>query len=202
MTDSNHLKREPSFASRVTAAMLAPIESGKVKAGQPLLKERELSDQFGVSRTVVRETILGLETKDVLEVLSGRGVRGPAVPAPNVLRAPDLYTRGRQSQNFISAGGINEIRETLELKLVAPACERTTANDLKELERSHLEMSAADSPLLVGQCDAEVSPEYRPQPVQRNLADHPEARYKSSLERHGQPPRGLQTLLRRGGIPK
>lgn len=181
--------------------MLAPIASGKVKTVQPLPSKRELSDRFGLSKTVVRETIHDLEAKGVLEVLSERGVHVAAVPASHVLEALDLNNRGEQSQNLISAADIGEVQKMLEPKLVKLACEHATASDLKEFEKSHRPLSHADSSLLVGQCDTEFPLEDCPQPVQRNLADRPEARHESSLEGHGPQPRGLPASLR-GGMPE
>lgn len=155
LAEFEQLKRGPSLATRVTEEMLASIASGRVKPGQPLPSERELSEQFGVSRTVVREAVRGLEAKGVLEVLSGRGARVASVPASRVLEALDLYMRGGQSQNIISAADISEVRTTLELKLVELACARATEADLEELLNSHRAMSEADTPTVSGAHDAE-----------------------------------------------
>ena len=154
MSSYEPLKREPSLAMRVTEEMLSSIASGRVKAGELLPSERELGDQFGVSRTVVREAVRGLEAKGVLEVVSGRGARVVAVPASRVLEVMDLYLQGLHSQNLLSPDDISEVRTTLELKLVELACERATDTDLAELEKLHQAMGKATTATVAGAFDA------------------------------------------------
>jgi GntR family transcriptional repressor for pyruvate dehydrogenase complex len=49
------------------------IVSGQLKPGDQIPAERELADQFGVSRTAVREAIKSLTEKGLIEVFVGRG---------------------------------------------------------------------------------------------------------------------------------
>ena len=68
MADFSPLSRQPSLAAQVTSQMLASILSGSSIVGAELPSERDLSLQFGVSRTVIREALRGLQAKGVLEV--------------------------------------------------------------------------------------------------------------------------------------
>ncbi len=49
------------------------IVDGRLSPGDKLPAERELGEQFGVSRTAVREAIKALQEKGLVEILPGRG---------------------------------------------------------------------------------------------------------------------------------
>lgn len=49
------------------------IMEGKVRPGDRLPSERELAEQFGVSRTAVREAVMALREKGLVDVQPGRG---------------------------------------------------------------------------------------------------------------------------------
>ncbi|MGF3031688.1 FadR/GntR family transcriptional regulator, partial [Microbacterium alcoholitolerans] len=127
----------------MTESMLATIASGGFAPGDWLPSERELSDQFGVSRTVIREAVRGLEAKGVVEVRSGRGVRVAHVSSSRVSESLQLYLSGAQSQQLLGPPEISEVRATLELRLVELACEKATEADLDEIQASLTDMAAA-----------------------------------------------------------
>src|SRR5215217_7564967 len=68
------LEREQRLYERVVNKVLELISSGAWKPGFRLPPERELSEAFGVSRTVVREAVKALEARGVLESATGTGV--------------------------------------------------------------------------------------------------------------------------------
>src|SRR6478752_9477902 len=88
----------PTRADGVADAMFAPVSvarassaiaeqirtailTGRVKAGERLSPERELAEQFGVSRVTVRDALRSLEAMGLIEVRVGaRG--GAFVTAP------------------------------------------------------------------------------------------------------------------------
>lgn len=53
--------------------LVAAIVTGEVKPGDLLPTESELCDHFGVSRTVIRESVKRIEEKGMLKVTQGRG---------------------------------------------------------------------------------------------------------------------------------
>ena len=57
------LEREQRLYERVVEKVLELISSGAWKSGFRLPSERELSEAFGVSRTVVREAVKALEAR-------------------------------------------------------------------------------------------------------------------------------------------
>jgi len=64
-------------ASRLYEQIVQQIEEsilqGALKPGDQLPAERELAEQFGVSRTAVREAVKALREKGLVEAYSGRG---------------------------------------------------------------------------------------------------------------------------------
>ena len=71
----------------VTERMRAAILSGYFKSGERLV-ERNLCDQLGVSRTVVRETIRYLEAEGLVEFLANKG---PIVAPLDWAQARQIY---------------------------------------------------------------------------------------------------------------
>lgn len=109
---------------------------GQLRAGQRLPSERDLSEQFGVSRTVIREAVRGLEAKGVVEVKSGRGLQVASVSSAQVSETFDLYVRGQQIKDIVQPDDISEVREMLELRIVELACQRASDDDLVEIQRA------------------------------------------------------------------
>ncbi|WP_238331133.1 GntR family transcriptional regulator, partial [Mannheimia haemolytica] len=59
------------------------IAQGKYRVGDKLPTERDISERFEVSRTIVREAIVMLEVEKLIEVKKGSGVY--------VIRVPELF---------------------------------------------------------------------------------------------------------------
>lgn len=155
MIDFGAIRREPSLADRVTEELLEAIVSGKLRPGNALSTERAMGEQFGVSRTVIREAVRGLQAKGVLEVQAGRGATVATVSSSRVAEALEHYVRGAQSQELISPSDIAEIRSTLELKLVELACLRATNEDLDAIDHELTLMRESKTPELSAVHDAE-----------------------------------------------
>lgn len=128
--------RERSLAEKVNRALLDSIASGRLAPGDRLPSEREMSEQFGVSRTVVREAVRGLQAKGVVQVRSGRGAEVVAVPASHISEAIRLFVQGAGGPDLLDADKISEVRATLEVRMVELACERATAWDLEQMQRA------------------------------------------------------------------
>jgi GntR family transcriptional regulator, transcriptional repressor for pyruvate dehydrogenase complex len=86
--------RMPRLSDTIAEQLLEAIVAGRFKEGDILPSERELGDQFGVSRTVIREAIRTLATRGVVEVQSGRGVRVIALDTTSVTEAMSLLLHG------------------------------------------------------------------------------------------------------------
>lgn len=131
--------REPPLYDKVADMMLKEIMSRGYRPGDRLPSERELSDQFGVSRTVVREAVKALAAKGLIEVKSGSGLRVAAVHSDAVTESLSLYLYGRT----IEYAKVHEIRTGLELQMAAAAAARRTDEDIAVMTTACERMEAA-----------------------------------------------------------
>ncbi|WP_296081520.1 FadR/GntR family transcriptional regulator [uncultured Agrobacterium sp.] len=110
------------------------IQKGVLKPGEKIQSQRELSEQFGVSRASLREALLTLETLGMVKTEAGRGtfVTSPAErtagPAANM--APWRY-----SQSY-SAFDVFQTRALLEGEIAKLAAGRLTQRQLDEMEQA------------------------------------------------------------------
>jgi len=104
------------------------ISGGKLKPGDQLPAERELAQQFGVSRTAVREAVKTLCEKGLVEAYSGRGTfvtAGKSQSARHSLHW--LVNSDGEPQN---PRYVTELREILEPELTALAAARIEEQQL------------------------------------------------------------------------
>jgi DNA-binding FadR family transcriptional regulator len=129
--------REPTLPDKVTELLLDRVLNGTLPSGTKLPSERELADQLGVSRTVVREAVRMLQAKGVLDVRSGGGARVAELDASLVGEPMKLYIR---ASGVLDGGGyddLNEVRHTIEVRLAVLACAAATDEDLDRLRSAH-----------------------------------------------------------------
>ncbi len=124
--------RGPRLSDTIADRLLEAILSGQFQEGDPLPSERDLGEQFGVSRTVVREAIRSLTTKGVVEVRSGRGVRVVRLDMAPVTEAMSLLLRGSTDLNFVK---VHEVRTMLETHFAMLAAQRANDAEIAELDR-------------------------------------------------------------------
>jgi GntR family transcriptional repressor for pyruvate dehydrogenase complex len=65
---------KPKLSARVITALRTDIESGKIAGGKRLPTESQLTEIFGVSRTVVREAVAALAADGLVEARQGAGI--------------------------------------------------------------------------------------------------------------------------------
>ena len=68
--------RQPRLSDQVADMLMRAISEGRLAPGARLPSERALCDQFGVSRTVVREAVMILAAKGLIEVQVGKRPAG------------------------------------------------------------------------------------------------------------------------------
>jgi len=73
MSGNNRGKDPVPFYKQLKDKIMDDIESGKVKPGDKLPSERELADQYGISRMTARHTLSILEREGVVERRVGAG---------------------------------------------------------------------------------------------------------------------------------
>ena len=122
--------REPRLSDKVAATIRDTILSGRLRSGDLLPSERELGEQFGVSRTVIREAIRALEANGLLEVRPGSGMRVAAVDSSAVRESIRRVVHASER----SHASVAEVRAVLEIVAARLAAERATAEDITRLE--------------------------------------------------------------------
>jgi len=109
---------------KIATDILDQISKGLISVGERIPPERKLSDELGVSRTVIREAMVYLELIGVAEIRKGSGVyiiNQEPLHLPNEL--PD-----------VTPYEVTEARRILESQLAAIAAEKATDKIIEELE--------------------------------------------------------------------
>ncbi len=67
-------ERKPKLSERVVSALRQQVFSGEITPGQKLPTESQLTETFGVSRTVIREAVATLAADGLVESRQGAGI--------------------------------------------------------------------------------------------------------------------------------
>jgi GntR family transcriptional repressor for pyruvate dehydrogenase complex len=97
------------------------ILSGDLKEGAQLPAERELAQQFGVSRTAVREALKTLREKGLVEAYAGRGTFVTNGTSRSMRHTLDRVIRSGTAEGAVH---LVEVREILEPEIAALAAQR------------------------------------------------------------------------------
>lgn len=115
------------------------IKSGGIEPGQRLPSERDLAQQFEVSRPTIREAMIALEIAGLVEIRTGSGIY--------VL--PQLDNASSLSSGLRDEGPgpfeILEARRLLESEIAALAAARITPTQMAEMEEALHDMEREDS---------------------------------------------------------
>ena len=129
-----------SIAEQIRGAIVA----GRLGEGERLPPERELAEQFGVSRVTVRDALRALEAMGLIDVRVGaRGGAFVTVPTGAVV---GQTMSDMMMMHALTPEDIVEARLVVELGTVTLACARATAEDMERLrelsERAERELAA------------------------------------------------------------
>ncbi|WP_429463573.1 FadR/GntR family transcriptional regulator [Neobacillus sp. B4I6] len=114
--------------------ILSEIQSGSFKIGDKLPAERELCEQFGVSRASIRQALSALELKGIIYSRQGEGV---------FVISNQIAPENSESAiffNSISPEDIVEVRMYLGPLIVKFAAQRATDEDIEDLRSTIKEM--------------------------------------------------------------
>ena len=112
------------------------IRNGELKTGDRLPSERELSEEFGVSRTIVREAINLLKASGIIRSKPGVGSFVTA-PSVNILEVPLSYLIQTDAQKIKE---LQQAREVFEPAIVTLAAQAALPEDLVAIQASIDEM--------------------------------------------------------------
>jgi GntR family transcriptional repressor for pyruvate dehydrogenase complex len=123
--------------SRLYEQIVQQIEDsvlkGVLKEGDQLPAERELAQQFGVSRTAVREAIKALHEKGLVDAHPGRGTFIANGNSNSMRQSLDRILKSGQADG---AAHLVEIREILEPEIAALAAVRADDQDLATMREA------------------------------------------------------------------
>lgn len=104
------------------------LYSGVFKAGERLPSERELSERFNTSRTTIREAIIMLELKGVLNVKQGSGIFF-------VDSTDKLNQKSLMPYSEIGPFELLQARQVIESNITGFAASQISFNELQELKK-------------------------------------------------------------------
>ena len=104
------------------------LYSGVFKAGERLPSERELSERFNTSRTTIREAIIMLELKGVLNVKQGSGIFF-------VDSTDKLSQKSLMPYSEIGPFELLQARQVIESNITGFAASQISFNELQELKK-------------------------------------------------------------------
>lgn len=122
-----------AYSERIVSQITDAIVKGDLKPGDRMPTERDLAEQFGVSRTVVRDAVKTLSGRGILKVRQGAGifVATPEDAMPGALSA---------LSSMILVGGPAlrdhfEVRKLLETQAAQWAAARAKEHHLERLQQ-------------------------------------------------------------------
>ncbi|MBA1272952.1 FadR/GntR family transcriptional regulator [Stutzerimonas azotifigens] len=126
----------PKLAERLAKRLSTAVHEGQLTAGTRLPTEQALCEQYGVSRTVVREAISMLKREGMLTSRQGSGTF--VVPNPSV-----ALRLSPPQGNFEAVVEILELRSALEIKAAELAAARRTNAQLRAMRNALAELDEA-----------------------------------------------------------
>lgn len=116
--------------------MLAQIHAGTLRPGDRLPPERALAEEYGVSRTAIREALRSMEMMGCVESRVGEGT---FIKAPSLSNIVDPFSMVL-AQNRQLGSELIEVRLILETEVAALAARRRTQQQLQALEATLQDM--------------------------------------------------------------
>ena len=116
------------------------IDKGELKEGDQLPAERDLAQQFGVSRTAVREAVKTLREKGLVEAYAGRGTFITNGSTNSIRNTLDRMIRDGPLEGTVH---LAEMREILEPEIAFLAAKRADQETISAMQESISVMDAA-----------------------------------------------------------
>jgi len=139
-----------SLSEVVAEHLQSQIQSGAYQLEQQLPSEHELSKEFGVGRSSIREAIHKLENNGLVRIQQGLGT---FVIAQNPVREPLTHLLQASADRDIA-----EVREWLEIKIVEKAALNRTEEDITNLQATlEKRNKAADQNKLIPWLEADIA---------------------------------------------
>ena len=128
------VERRPKLSETVVAAIREQLQTGLIQPGQKLPTEGQLTETFGVSRTVIREAIAQLAAAGLVEPRQGAGV----FVVEQISTAFGALTSEMGTKNSIALN-VLEVRLAIEIESAGLAAIRRNAAQEAEIQEAYLE---------------------------------------------------------------
>jgi GntR family transcriptional repressor for pyruvate dehydrogenase complex len=128
--------RSARLYEQITEQIQSRIMTGELRPGDKLPPERELAEQFGVSRTAVREAVKALHEKGLLEVRPGNGtfISNITDTTSEVMRdSLDLIVNVGLVNGLVE---LMQVRTLLEPGIAALAAEMATEANIQAMQQA------------------------------------------------------------------
>jgi DNA-binding FadR family transcriptional regulator len=133
------------LVDRVVDEIQYQIMDGKFTPGMMLPPERELCEQLGVSRTVLREAVRMLVSRGLLETRPGVGTLVKEITSDQVKQPLAMILTQSGSINL---DHLNQVRQILEIAIIQLAAKEATGEDISRLRSLHQKMEEnSETPL-------------------------------------------------------
>ncbi len=126
------------LSDQVAGQLAAEIRRGGLGPGDKLPTEAQLVEQFGVSRTVVREAVSRLKSLGLVDSRQGSGV---FVQATASFAPLNFEARHAASQEAVIQ--MVEVRRALEAEVAALAAQRRSSSDIRRIRAAVKALEAA-----------------------------------------------------------
>jgi GntR family transcriptional regulator, transcriptional repressor for pyruvate dehydrogenase complex len=152
-----HVNHAPAPNGRAYKQVVARIEQmiagGQLQVGDQLPAERELAEQFEVSRVVIREAMRNLDARGVVEVRQGSGTFVRSLPGQAISQSLTLFLRLEES----SLIDLYEVRQALEVTGAPLAAQHATSPEIAAMNRCLQEMHEITEPGIRSVADLRAS---------------------------------------------
>lgn len=119
------------LSKSVEDAVEQAIQQKKLKPGTRLPSELELCEQFGVSRTVIREALRVLSSRGLISIIKGKGMFVKEISGQTAVDPLHFYLQMNFARSHVM--DIVHARQILEPEVVAMASTHRTEDDIKRL---------------------------------------------------------------------
>ncbi|UIP57732.1 FadR/GntR family transcriptional regulator [Agromyces marinus] len=125
--------RTPRLGVTVVTDLVSAIVRGDLAPGSSLPPEAVLCEQFGVSRTVIRESVKRLEEKGLVTVAQGRGTQVLPAASWNLVDATVLSALVANDATLGILDDLSTVRASLEGVIARDAAAHRSEADLERL---------------------------------------------------------------------
>lgn len=142
MPSTHVLPPAERLSERLASVLLQRIEAGDWPAGHRLPTEQQMTQEHGVSRTVVREAVSRLKSMGHLTSRQGSGIF-----VADVQQARPLMFDPAVLTSLAAVLQVVEVRRTLEGEVAALAAQRVTARQMARIDQA---LAAIDQAVAAG----------------------------------------------------